>query len=73
LGLILVEFFWLLNLWPINIVSLVGIWLAGFYLIREFMILSVKNAFNWKTFWPQMVLILILVFLLMVSANWMVI
>lgn len=72
-SLILVEFFWLLNLWPINIVSLVGIWLGVFYLIREFVFLSFKKDFHWKTFWPQVVLTIVLVFLLMMSASWMVV
>ena len=73
LPIILVEFAWVISFLPINFLSLAGIWLAGFYLCREFAVSYWENKFHWKTFLPKTILIVIFVIIIMASANWKII
>ena len=67
---VLVELAWILTFLPINFISLMVIWLAMFYLVREFLVLIGQNSFRWRVFWPHLAIVAVLASLLMISASW---
>ena len=69
-ALVFLELGWLLNFLPINFLSLAGIWLAAFYLTREFILLIYRNSFTWRLFLTQAFLVLILMALIVFSSSW---
>lgn len=69
-SIVLVELAWILNLLPINFLSLAGIWLAGFFLSRETALLFHKKLFNWRIFLPELALMAILLVIIMTTATW---
>jgi hypothetical protein len=69
-SIVLVELAWILNFLPINFISLAGIWLSFFFLSRESIILFHKKLFSWKIFLPELAMIGILIFVIMITATW---
>jgi len=69
-SVVLIELAWILNFLPINFLSLAGIWLSAFFLIRESIILFHKKLFSWKIFLPELGIISFLIFIIMITATW---
>jgi len=69
-SVVLVELAWILSFLPINFLSLAGIWLAAFFIIREVSLLFYKKLFSWRIFLPELALVAVLLTIIMVTATW---
>ena len=69
-SVILVEMAWILNFLPINFLSLAGVWVSCFFLVRESIILFYKKLFSWKIFLLESGMIAFLIFIIMITATW---
>jgi len=69
-SVVMVELAWILSFLPINFLSLAGIWLASFFIVREVALLFHKKLFSWKIFLPELALVVILLVIIMTTATW---